>query len=137
MSELTSRQWTLYNLLKTKKDWVKQAKIQSDLPNDYPLIYEDRDMPFHDTSARQSITKDIRAIKDSDVIQKIILSNAKGVKIATAEEFDEYFERKSASLKRQFKLLYKQLKKAQMNEQTRITFGSERNYIEAFINETD
>jgi hypothetical protein len=59
------------------------------------------------------------------------------VKIATADEFDEYFEKKSASLKRQFKLLYKQLKKAQMNDQTRITFGSERNYIEAFINETD
>jgi hypothetical protein len=137
MSELTSRQWTLYNLLKTKKDWVKQAKLQSDLPNEYPLIYEDKDMPFHDTSARQSITKDIRAIKNSDVIQKIILSNARGVKIATADEFDEYFERKSVSLKRQFKLLYKQLKKAQMNEQTRITFGSERNYIEAFINETD
>ena len=137
MSELTPRQWNLYNLIKTKKDWVKQAKLQSDLPNDYPLIYEDKDMPFHDTSARQSITKDIRAIKNSDVIQKIILSNAKGVKIATADEFDEYFEKKSASLKRQFKLLYKQLKKAQMNDQTRITFGSERNYIEAFINETD
>lgn len=137
MSELTPRQWNLYNLLKTKKDWVKQAKIQSDLPNDYPLIYEDKDMPFHDTSARQSITKDIRAIKNSDVIQKIILSKSSGIKIATADEFDEYFERKSASLKRQFKLLYKQLKKAQMNEQTRITFGSERNYIEAFINETD
>ena len=137
MSELTPRQWNLYNLIKTKKDWVKQAKLQSDLPNDYPLVYEDKDMPFHDTSARQSITKDVRAIKNSDVIQKIILSNAKGVKIATADEFDEYFEKKSASLKRQFKLLYKQLKKAQMNDQTRITFGSERNYIEAFINETD
>ena len=137
MSKLTPRQWNLYNLLKTKKDWVKQAKIQSDLPNEYPLIYEDKDMPFHDTSARQSITKDIRAIKNSDVIQKIILSKSSGIKIATAEEFDNYFERKSASLKRQFKLLYKQLKKAQANEQTRITFGSERNYIEAFINETD
>lgn len=132
MSKLTSRQWTLYNLLKTKKDWVKQAKIQSDLPNDYPLIYEDKDMPFHDTSARMNITNDIRAIKNSDVIQKIILSNAKGVKIATADEFDEYFERKSASLKRQFKLLYKQLKKAQANNQTRIVFKSERDFIEAF-----
>jgi hypothetical protein len=132
MSELTSRQWTLYNLLKTKKDWVKQAKIQEDLPNEYPLIYEDIEMPFHDTYARQSITKDIRAIKNSDVIQKIILSNARGVKIATADEFDEYFERKSVSLKRQFKLLYKQLKKAQMNNQTRIVFNSERDFIEAF-----
>lgn len=137
MSELTSRQWLLYGLLKSKKDWVKQAKIQEDLPNEYPLIYEDIEMPFHDTSARMNITNDIRAIKNSDVIQKIILSNAKGVKIATADEFDEYFEKKSASLKRQFKLLYKQLKKAQMNEQTRIVFKSERDVIEAFINETD
>jgi hypothetical protein len=78
MSELTPRQWNLYNLIKTKKDWVKQAKLQSDLPNDYPLIYEDKDMPFHDTSARQSITKDIRAIKNSDVIQKNHIVKRKG-----------------------------------------------------------
>ncbi len=129
---LNSRQWLLYGLLKTKKDWVKQAKIQEDLPNEYPLIYEDKDMPFHDTSARQSITKDIRAIKNSDVIQKIILSSSKGIKIATAEEFDDYFSKKVSSLKRQFKLLYKQLKKAELNKQTRIVFNSERDFIEAF-----
>lgn len=134
MSKLTPRQWKLYNFLKEQDDWVKQERISSSLP-EYSVT--EKDTPFHDTTARMNITNDIRAIKKSDVIQKIILSNAKGVKIATADEFDEYFEKKSASLKRQFKLLYKQLKKAQMNEQTRITFGSERNYIEAFINETD
>lgn len=133
MSELTTRQWKLYEFLKSQTDWVKQEHISSSLPD----LYGTDETPFHDTMARMHITNDIRAIKKSDVIQKIILSNAKGVKIATADEFDDYFEKKSASLKRQFKLLYKQLKKAQANNQTRIVFNSERDIIEAFINETD
>ena len=128
MSELTPRQWKLYDFLKEQEDWVKQEHISSSLPD----LYGTDETPFHDTMARMHITNDIRAIKNSDVIQKIILSNAKGVKVATADEFDEYFEKKSASLKRQFKLLYKQLKKAQANNQTRIVYNSERDFIEAF-----
>jgi len=82
--------------------------------------------------ARMHITNDIRAIKNSDVIQKIVISTTKGVKIANAEEFDEWFKRKAISLKKQMKLLYKQLKKAQLNNQTRIVYNSERDFIEAF-----
>ena len=128
MSELTTRQWKLYNFLKEQTDWVKQEHISSSLPD----LYGTDETPFHDTMARINITNDIRAIKKSDVIQKIVISSSKGVKIANAEEFDEWFKRKAISLKKQMKLLYKQLKKAQLNNQTRIVYNSERDFIEAF-----
>ena len=128
MSELTSRQWKLYNFLKEQDDWVKQERISSSLPD----LYGTDETPFHDTIARINITNDIRAIKKSDVIQKIVISSAKGVKIATQYDFGIYFDHKLKALKKQIKLLYKQLKKAQLNNQTRIVFNSERDFIEAF-----
>ena len=128
MSELTPRQWKLYEFLKSQEDWVKQELISSSLPD----LYGTDETPFHDTMARINITNDIRAIKKSDIIQKIIISSPKGVKIANAEEFDEWFKRKAISLKKQMKLLYKQLKKAQLHNQTRIVYNSERDFIEAF-----
>jgi hypothetical protein len=54
------------------------------------------------------------------------------VKIATQDDFGIYFDRKLKALKKQMKLLYKQLKKAQLNNQTRIVYNSERDFIEAF-----
>ena len=95
-------------------------------------MYGTSGTPFHDTIARINITNDIRAIKKSDVIQKIVISSAKGVKIATQDDFGIYFDHKLKALKKQIKLLYKQLKKAQLNNQTRIVFNSERDFIEAF-----
>lgn len=128
MGELTSRQWKLYEFLKSQDDWVKQERISSSLPD----LYGTDETPFHDTIARINITNDIRAIKNSDVIQKIVISSAKGVKIATQDDFGIYFDHKLKALKKQIKLLYKQLKKAQLNNQTRIVFNSERDFIEAF-----
>ena len=54
------------------------------------------------------------------------------MKIATQDDFGIYFDRKLKSLKKQMKLLYKQLKKAQLNNQTRIVYNLERDFIEAF-----
>ena len=127
-SELTPRQWKLYEFLKSQNDWVKQEHISSSLPD----LYGTDKTPFHDTMARLNITNDIRAIKKSDIIQKIVISTTKGVKIATQDDFGIYFDRKLKSLKKQMKLLYKQLKKAQLNNQTRIVYNSERDFIEAF-----
>ena len=129
MSELTTRQWHLYEFLKQPTDWVKQEHISPLLP---AYSVTEKDTPFHDTMARLNITNDIRAIKKSDVIQKIVISSSKGVKIATQHDFVIYFDHKLKALKKQMKLLYKQLKKAQLNNQTRIVYNSERDFIEAF-----
>jgi len=128
MNELTTRQWKLYEYLKSQTDWVKQEHISSSLPD----LYGTDKTPFHDTMARLNITNDIRAIKKSDIIQKIVISSPKGVKIANEDDFGIYFDRKLINLKSQMKLLYKQLKKAQLNNQTRIVYNSERDFIEAF-----
>ena len=128
-SELTPRQWHLYEFLKQQTDWVKQEHISSSLP-EYSVT--EKEVPFHDTMARLNITNDIRAIKKSDVIQKIVISSPKGVKIANEHDFGIYFDHKLKALKKQMKLLYKQLKKAQLNNQTRIVYNSERDFIEAF-----
>ena len=131
MNELTTRQWKLYEYLKSQTDWVKQEHISSSLPD----LYGTDKTPFHDTMARLNITNDIRAIKKSDIIQKIVISSPKGVKIANEDDFGIYFDRKLINLKSQMKLLYKQLKKAQLNNQTRIVYNSERDFIEAFKEE--
>ena len=129
---MTPRQWHLYEFLKQQTDWVKQEHISSSLP-EYSVT--EKDTPFHDTASRLNITNDIRMIKKSDVIQKIIISSSKGVKIASEDDFGIYFDHKLIALKSQMKLLYKQLKKAQANNQTRIVYNSERDFIEAFKEE--
>ena len=58
MSELTPRQWKLYEFLKSQEDWVKQERISSSLPD----MYGTSGTPFHDTMARMHITNDIRAL---------------------------------------------------------------------------
>jgi hypothetical protein len=135
MSELNTRQWNLYNFLKEHADkWLTQEEIFYEIPADaYPVQTSDMDMPWHDQSARMMITNDIRAINSSDVIQKIIISGKRGVKIATAEEFDENFKARTAALKAAIGRQYKLHKKAELNNQTRVVFGSGRSYVEAFM----
>ena len=135
---LNSRQWRLYEYLKQHaNEWMTQEDLFMRIPaEDYPIQIANQDMPWHDQSARMMITNDIRAINSSDVIQKIIISGKRGVKIATTEEFDESFKARTAALKRAIGRQYKLHKKAELNNQTRITFGSGRSYIEAFMPDT-
>lgn len=134
---LTSRQWALYGYLKANKDTYKtQAQIQIALSDHYPRLYADQYVPFHDTAVRMEITHDIRELNKSDIIQKIIISNKNGVKIATQEEFDQSFNSRMASLKTAIGREYKKLKKAQKDGQTRIVFKSERDVIESFYPDT-
>jgi hypothetical protein len=132
---LNSRQWRLYGYLKDHhQEYVTQEKIYFDL-NIYPEMFNEAN-PFHDSAARLQITNDIRAINKSDVIQKIIISNSNGVKIATPEEFDQSFLARTCALKAAIGRQYKLHKKAELNNQTRITFGSGRSYVEAFMPDT-
>lgn len=131
-SELTSRQWKLYNLLKERGDnWTQQEEIANALYFEY-LPDCDADN-FHNTTAAKEISKDVQAINSSGVIQKIILSGNKGHKLATEEEADKYIGKRIlsavASLNRA-KLL---AKKAGKDGQYRLVFGKEREVIEAFL----
>ena len=84
--ELNARQYAVYNLLKKHPDrYLTQIEIVYGLKEYYDTsFYNDQ---FHDSKARHQLTNDIRAINSSDVIQKIIISTPKGIKIASSAEF--------------------------------------------------
>lgn len=128
MSGLTIRQWELYNYLKKRDGWTTQYEIACALYAHYP--YDAK--PFHDTAARHDMTDDIRAINESSVIQKIILSSGKGVKLATEEEAKRYIKSRYSAIFRQLERARKIERKAGLDGQMRIVFGEEREIIQAF-----
>lgn len=133
-SELNSRQWALYNVLKEQGDeWRVQAEIATLIP-EYKYDGSEDWRLFHDNPARHLMTADIRAINESAVIQKIIISSGKGIKIANAEEFARYIRKeRMAAIRRLMRVRIKE-KKGNLDGQTRITFGRyERDTIKAFI----
>ena len=130
-SELNARQWAVYNLLKNNPDrYFTQIEIAYGLKEFYDTsFYNDQ---FHDSATRHMLTADIRAINQSEVIQKIIISNSKGVKIANQEEFAKYINAEFAAIFRKLARTRQKAKKAGLDGQMRIVLGSERDTIEAF-----
>lgn len=130
-SELNPRQWAVYNLLKSTSDrYITQLDIVYKLRNWFSLDFTAD--TFHDSTARHTLTKDIRAINNSDVIQKVVISNSRGVKIANKEEFAQYINSEFASIFRKLARTRQKAKKAGLDGQMRIVLGNERDTIEAF-----
>lgn len=129
--ELNQRQWAVYDLLKNNPDrFLTQLEIVYSLPNYYDTSFTDAQ--FHDSNARHLLTKDIRTINKSEVIQKIIISSGRGIKIASQEEFAKYINAEFASIFRKLARTRQKAKKAGLDGQMRIVLGSERDTIEAF-----
>lgn len=115
---LTERQVALYRYL-LKQDKFKNLReiiVETDL---YGSL---EDYEFNNTNQRRQLTKDIRALKVSDNIFGVILSTTKGIKIATKEEYEHYFERQIIKQKKAMKLLNKQREKAKKHYQTKMDF---------------
>lgn len=130
-SELNSRQWRLYNCLKENGDqFIRQIEIARQLPQYYGEFTEAN---FHDSQARMLMTKDIRAINESGVIQKIIISSSKGIKLSNEAEFTQYIRAEFGAIFRKLSRTRIKAGKAARNMQGRIVFNSEREFIEAFI----
>lgn len=133
-SELNKRQWALYNFLKEQGDeWKTQAEIATLIP-EYNYNGEEDWRLFHDNPARHIMTADIRAINESTVIQKVIISSGKGIKIANKEEFALYIRKeRMAAIRRLVRVRIKE-RKGRLDGQTRITFGAyERDTVKAFL----
>ena len=132
-SELTPRQWALYNLLKEKGDeWTFQATLAAGIP-EYNYDGEEDFALFHDSAARMQMTADIRAINDSNVIQKVIISSPKGIKLANSEEFDRYIRKEIMAAVRRLMRAKHKAAKGNRDGQMRIVFNSERDTVKAFI----
>ena len=130
-SELNARQWAVYNLLKNNPDrYFTQKEIVYALSIHFDMGFFPEQ--FHDSNARHTLTKDIRTINKSEVIQKVIISTPKGVKIASSAEFEQYINAEFASIFRKLARTRQKAKKAGLDKQMRIVLGSERDTIEAF-----
>lgn len=131
--KLTSRAFALYEFLKKQNGWVTQRDIALQLPSVYPCRVEDME-DFHNSAARHCITDDIRTLNNSGMIQKIILSGARGVKIASEEEFDAHIGKMINAAVRRLQRVKKIAEKGNRDGQMKIKLGAyERECIEAFI----
>lgn len=130
---LNDRQIKLYHYLAKQTNWKSMEEIveESGL---YGKLDFNSNYGYKNSNQRRTLTKDIRALKDNDTIFTVILSTSKGIKIATKDEWESYFEREEIKLKRAWKLHQKQKAKANKHYQTKIDFenGSSENYVRAF-----
>ncbi len=132
---LNKRQWVLYNYLKANCDvWLYRRRIVQDLAAYYPCEKEIlRSNAFLNCPARHLLTDDIRALNESDHIQKIIISNGgNGVKLASKEEAEKHIKAQYSTIFRQLKRARLMEKKAGLDGQLRIVMGSEREIVQAF-----
>jgi hypothetical protein len=137
--EITSRQWKLYEFLKICSDrFTTQRDIYEGLKDngDYTMFVGE-DKVFHDSLTRMEIGLDIQHLNESDVIQKIILTNSNGVKIADEEEYKVYSLNRWKSIKGMIKRLAWKDNKAKLNGQMKLVFGDSmaRDFYETFAEE--
>lgn len=132
-NELNSRQWALYNYLKDRGDeWTIQWLAAIDLP-EYDYDEYDNPYKFHDSHARQLMTADIRAINESSIIQKVIISSPKGIKLANSEEFDRYIRKEIMAAVRKLMRAKRKAAKGNLDGQMRLVFNTERDTVKAFL----
>lgn len=127
MANLTTRAWRLYTYLKehyTEETFISKKELA-----------ENCGYSYDDKSQRNCVDMeaDVRAINDSDIIQKIIVSDLKGYKIGNQKQVFEYLNKRFIRDLKSMKLNWKLTRKVKMDKQMRIIFGNERDTIETFI----
>ena len=127
--KLTTRQWKLYNFLKENYEegrYISKDEICNGLPEYYSINLKE-------TRKCRSIESDVRTINFDDTIQKIIVSNKYGYKIGNEEECKKYIEKRFSRELKNLKLDWLLANKVGMNNQMRLQFANERDYIETFM----
>lgn len=128
-----TRQWRLYDFLmscyhneNTKNKYISKREIAEALSYYYNV---------DDNSTRylRVIEKDIRELNKALDHNHLIVSNSKGYKIATEEEFAAYIEKRKRFLKNYYMLTKTMIDKSRLDNQYKITFTEyEKNIVEAF-----
>lgn len=131
---LSATDFRLYDFLKEQGDrWITQKEIALALPEVFPCTIEDM-QDFHNAQARHNITDSIRRLNDSGYITRVILSGAKGVKIANSEEFDKYIGANINAVIRRLKRLKKMADKGSKDGQYRLKLSEyQKEIYESFI----
>ena len=137
-NDLNERQWELFKYLMSefRKHDNKWLKIKEDIYEEmggyfYPFISKETE--WNNSHARRMITADILALKKSERLHKIILSNQNGVKIATEEEAKNELIKEKLSILKSLKRVNFQMEKMDKDQQCRLVFNTEKPIIETFI----
>lgn len=132
---LSATDFRLYDFLKKQGDnWTTQKEIALALPDVFPCTLEDM-QDFHNAPVRHQITNSIRRLNESGYITRVILSGAKGVKIANEQEFSSYISSNILSTVNKLKRLKKIAEKGNKHNQYKLVLnGKEKDIFEAFIN---
>ena len=139
-SELTPRQWKLYEFLKTHNGFKSQEDMLSyyekwlyydnlDKKYYYGYLYElENNRPFANMSSARDLREDLQVLRNDPTIQKIICQD----KIAeTKEEALAFIEKYKTDGLKKLKQYWNMLKKLDNHFQTRLTFNLEKDIIEA------
>lgn len=129
---MTNIQWRIYDFIKERSlegKWTSQKEIRDYLINN----------GYAEKIGLRTIRRNVQSIRQEDTIQKIILTDySKGYRLMTDEEEIDYLKKRKISILKMLKQYYKDVKRFNMNNQFKITFGKyEREYIESIINTED
>lgn len=129
VNDLNSRQWKLYDFLKTQTKYLSRRDILKELSELYGKTHHTNDYPM------RALTRDLQAIKDSVRIDKVLITSRKGIKLAqTYNEFVSYYENEKIETLSRLKRIIAQGNKMKNNGQHVIVFGKEKDIVEALNN---
>ena len=131
--EITTRQWNLYNYLKENTDiYLTKEQIVANVDG-----YKYKDWQNeHNQNAFRQLRDDIRNINSNQTrIQKIIISNKIGYKLATEKEFESWKISQWKLIKRKLYRMGVIDDKALKNNQMRLVEdgSNARLYVESFV----
>ena len=131
---MDNRQRALYEYLLQKGDtYTSQAEIARDLFEYYgngECCLEPKD--YHNTSERIDLLRCKQSINDSADFEKIIISNSKGMKIATEEEAERYLENQYKALFRKLRRLRTMERKCNLHNQITVDGHTIDAFLEKF-----
>lgn len=130
-----NRQRALYEYLETAGDkWTSQVQVARDLYEHFgngECCLEPKE--YHDSTERTILSRTISDINFSREFEKIIISSAKGIKIANEEEHRRYVMSLRKSALRKLARVYIMAQKGNLNGQ--IDFGG--HIFESFLESVD
>ena len=125
--ESSARQEALYNFLLSRGDnWTSLRQV-TDSINLYPTFFTGS---YHNSGARRLCTGDIEAINTSKRYDKIIVSGARGVKIANKKDLDRFLSAEWKEVNRKITRIRNLAKKGTADQQMDL----EGKITEAFLN---
>lgn len=134
--ELNERQKAVYAYLQMLNgESIKLKDLCEELSYQFSEFVTKSKVNFNNTNARRVLTADIREISNSDMVDKFIVSNGKGVALATEKTYAEELEKEKTKILRMLKLYWKKVEKLKRNHQFVINFDNHeaREEIESLI----